>query len=59
MGKKSGCLAPVDLGAELQNSGPQSLNLSGAKQVVIMVVTPPKLALEGEYCFGVFRREWA
>lgn len=30
----------------LQDSGPQSLNLSGAKQVVIMVVTAPKLALE-------------
>lgn len=59
LGKESSCVAPVGMGTGLQNSATVHRDLCGAKEVGIMVVTAPKLALESECCFGFFRRKWA
>lgn len=47
-----------DMAAKLSR-GPQRLNLSGAEELVIILVTAPKLALESQRCFGFIRRKWA
>lgn len=59
LGKESSCLTPVGMGTGLQNSAKTHRDLCGEKEVGIMVVTAPELALESQCCFGFFRRKWA
>lgn len=58
-GRESSCLAPVGMGTGLQSSATIPRDLCGAKEVGIMVVTAPKLALESKCCLGFFRSKRA